>query len=260
MTKQEKIAQKVKHLLAIAGDDAASDAEIQNAMNHAHKLMGEYHLSEEDLSHEPQDDYSDVDNAEFDRQRAFVGKKAFQWECSLARFISEFVGIPYYLTNKTQIVKKNGFAQFDENDDPRYGKSFVFYGVAEDSKIAVELYDELRMLIATMAVASWGSVYKGEGAVYSQGFVVGLDQQLKEAEKLEHHENSTTAMVLVHRREDLIEYEKKKAGLYLKKEHGITLRKGAGRPGGRGGHKAFSQGKADGRKTSVSAARANKLN
>lgn len=259
MTKQEKIAKKVRNLFAIAGDKEASDAEIQNAMNHAHRLMGEYHLSEEDLGHEPQNDYEKVDESKFNRKRSFIGKKIFAWESHLSHFISKFVGIPYYLDHDFKMVRKNGFVQFDEKENPRKGKSIVFYGIDEDAAIASELYDELRLLIATMAVASWGSVYKGDGAVYSEGFVSGLLSQLRESEKLESKVESSTAMVLVHRREDLIKYKKEKADLFLRKDCGIKLRAGYGLSGGSGSHAARSQGKSDGRNTNVSATRAKKL-
>ncbi len=259
MTKQEKIAKKVRNLLAIAEDDAASTGEIQNAMNHAHRLMGEYHLSEDDLAHEPQDDYSKVDKSEFTRRRSYIGKKSFAWENSLAHFVSEFVGIPFYITRKPVVAKRNGILLLDEKGNIRKGKAFVFYGVAEDSAIACELFDELRLLISTMAVAKYASVYKGEGAVYSQGFVSGLNSQLKETAKLEHQETTSTALVLVHRREDLIKYKKEKARNYLIRKCGIRLVTGTGLRGGSGSSAAYSDGKTDGAKATASADRSRKI-
>lgn len=261
MIKQEKIAKKVKNLLAIAKDDHASDAEIQNAMNHAHRLMGEYHLTEDDLSHEPQDDYANVDNANFTRQKSYIGRKAYLWESTLAHFVCDFVGIPFYITNQPEIARKNGIVLLDEKGKPRQGKAYVFYGIAEDAIIAADLYDELRLLISTMAVARWASVYKGEGAVYSQGFVAGLNSQLEESRfiGLNTTKDSPTTLILIHRRDDLIEYKKKKANNYLNKELGIKLVSGQGKPGASGSHAAYSEGQADGSKTSISAARSKKL-
>jgi len=256
MTKQEKTAVKVRKLLAISRDGNASEAEIQNAMNHAHRLMGEYHLSEEDLGHEPQTDYDKIDEAECNRNYSFIGKKAFQWECSLAFFVSDFVGVPFFLRHKSELVNKNGITQFDQKQNPRFGKAFVFYGLTEDAAIASELYDELRLLIATMAVSTWGSVYKGDGAVYSQGFVEGLKSQLEKTKTIEHQETST---VLVHRRDDLIKYKEKKAKQFLSTVCKIKLSSRTGGTGASGSNTAYRDGKSDGSKASVSSDRSKKI-
>ena len=258
MSKQERIASKVKKLLAIANDDAASGAEIQNAMNHAQRLMDAHHLTEDDLNHEPVDDYSKVDQADFDQMWAYVGGRVFFWEKQLATFVSRFVGVPVYLENGKHPVRVNGIIQMD-GDEPKYGQAFVFYGVAEDAAIAIEVYDELRTLIATMAVARWGGVYKGDGASYSQGFVTGLFDQLHEAKRIE--KQTTTGLILSCRRSDLIQYKNQKAREWLYKSKGFKLRKAGTSRGTRtGSSSAYSEGRTDGSSTNVSATRMRKLN
>lgn len=256
----DRIAAKVRKLLAIAGDEGASDAEIQNAMNHAHRIMDKHHLTEDDLGHEPDDDYAKVDKAEFGTFRAYVGKKAFTWECRLASFVSEFAGVPVYIDPEIRIVRAaSGFAVFDENDDPKYGKSFVYFGVAEDCRIAVELYNELRSLIATMAVGRWGTVYRGDGAAYSEGFVAGLYSQLKRARIEERNESSSTALVLSARRDELVKYKKSKATAWLKRAKGINLSRSQRRSGSNGSWRARSEGVQDGANTDVTATRRRKI-
>jgi len=257
---QERIADKIRKLLAIASDDAASEAEIQNAMNFAAKMMAAHHLTEDDLSHEPDDDYKKVDKSEFGDRRSYVGRKAFHWEMVLATFVSRFVGVPVYRDNQLRIVRnRRGIAQMDEKDNPRKGKSVVFYGVDEDAAIAAELYDELRGLIASMAVIRFASVYKGDGGMYSEGFVSGLFSQLKKAKNLENNSGST-AMILVARRDDLIKYKEKAAKNWLSKSQGIRVSKRGGQTrGARGSREAFSEGKADGASTNVGATRNKKL-
>lgn len=260
----ERIIERVRKLLALAGDDGATDGEIQNAMQHAQRLMGEHHLTEQDLAHEPQDDYSKVDNAAYGRYSAFVGKMAFSWELFLANFVESFVGVPCYIENEVRQVRKNGFCIFDD-DGPRYGKAIVFYGVAEDAMMAVELYDELRILIATMATGRWGGCYRGDGAAYAEGFVSGLRSRLNESRRTEKEQariaasTSSTALVLVERRDELVKYKSDKANDWLKKTTGWKLRKGGRRNGSSGSHEARTEGVRDGRNTDVSTTRRKKL-
>lgn len=255
--KQERIASKVRKLLAISEDDAASNAEIQNAMNHAQRLMDSHHLTEEDLAHEPDDDYRKVDEAEFDQARAFVGGRAFYWEKILATFVSHFVGVPvYYDSEKRPIRKRSGFTP---NGKAKYGRSFVFYGVADDAAIAAETYDELRTLIATMAIGKWSTVYKGDGAAYAEGFVSGLLSQLQEAKRIEQSSGGN-ALILAVRRNDIIKYKTDKAKEWLESEKGVVV--GASRKGGgtkSGARLAFREGQSDGASTDVSTTRLKKL-
>lgn len=259
---KERIANKVRKLMAIAGDGSASEAEIQNAMNHANRLIGEHHLTKDDLNHEPQDDYDKVDSAEFNDFRTYVGKKQYAWEHRLAMFVSRFVGVSVYADWKIRIVRgPDGFARFcEKTGEPLYGKSFVYYGVAEDSAIAVDLFNELRQLIATLAVARWGSVFRGDGEAYSEGFVTGLNTQLEKANRIEQQGTDSTALVLSHRRRDLIRYKQDKARDWLKAERGIKLRAGTNKTGSAGSWEARSEGVRDGKSADVSAARRRKLN
>jgi hypothetical protein len=250
--KRERIASKVRKLLAIAQDDATGEAEMQNAMNFALKMMEAHHLSEEDLAHEPQDDYSKVDRAEFDRVRSFVGSKLYWWENILAGFVSKLVGVPVYVDKERQLVRSRaGIVR----QPPTRASSVVFYGVAEDALIAAELYDDLRALIGVMATAKWGSMYRGDGAAYAQGFVTGLLSKLRESKRLGHSDtSSTTAMILVARRDDLIKYKERKAELWLAEQHGLRTRKGGsgrGRGTRTGSRDAYTEGRTDGQSADV---------
>jgi len=254
------VVRKIRKLLAIAGDDGASEAEIQTAMAHAQRLMGTYHVKEEDLAHEPADDYKKVDDAKFNRHRSFVGKTIFAWENYLASFVTQFVGCKAYTDKERQICRKNGFVQFDENDEPRYGASIVFYGVAEDAKLASDLYDELHELVATMALGRWGTIYRGDGASYAEGFVGGLSSQIKKAEQARLTQaESSTSLILAHRQQDLVRYKQDKASKWLEKETGIRPRRQGVAGSRRGSWAARGEGYVDGQNTEVSASRSKKL-
>lgn len=259
----EDILRKIKKALAIAQDDAASEGEIQAAMNAVQKMMDRHHLTEEDLAHEPADDYKKVDEADFNQFCAWVGSKVFTWEKSLAHFVSKFVGVPHYLDPELRIARQHGtgFLVLDANDNHQKVKSFVFYGVAEDAMIAVEIYNELRTIIRTLAYGKYESAYKGDGGVYSEGFVCGLQSQMKEQNKTRRiaAESSPTGMVLIARQDDLVKYKESKSKDWLLKTKGIKLRKGSGSSGARGSIDAFGDGRKDGQNTDVSRTRARKI-
>lgn len=264
----QKVIDKVRKLLNMTGENGATDAEIQNAMDRAQKLMHEHHLSEADLNHEPVDDYKKVDEAEYSTFRTFVGGAFYKWEMDLASFVQEFVGCPCYLDNNKKLAKKNGIVLTYEWGGKEYtwnGKSIVFYGIAEDAAIAANLYEEMRKLISTMAMAKWGKVYKGDGAAYSEGFVMGLFSTMRKARESEKSQaklsNSSTGLVLVARRDDLVKYKKTKADNWLKEAKGIELKKpSAGNWGAYDNQSsARSEGFSDGKATNVSAARSKKI-
>lgn len=257
---QERMIDKIKALMNKTSENGATDAEAQSAIDMAYRLMQKYQLTEDDLAHEPADDYHKVDEAKHDRCRSFVGGVFFFWEGSLATFVSQFVGVEAYMDNRKNLVRKNGFVQFDQNDQPRYGKSIVFYGIAEDAVMAAELYDELRMLIASMAVAKYGTVFKGEGGAYAQGFVSGLFSKLGSAKADERRlAVDNTSLTLIARREDLIKYKSNKAKDWLEKTMGMKIR-GKSYFNGVGGHgSATAEGWRDGKETNVEGARRRKI-
>ena len=254
------IVGKIRKLLATAGDSAASDNEIQSAINIAKKLMTAHHLTEEDLAHEPKDDYQKVDEADFGESRSFIGKTIALWEDRLAGVVSAFVGCPAYMDRSKKPVRKNGLIQLDGNDEVQYAKSVVFYGVAEDAAIAAQLYDDMRELIAAMAVGRTGKVYKAEGASYCQGFVQSLYEKIREAARIEMKVPGNGALIVL-RSNDLIEYKKTKAKNWLSANSNIKLRKSGKGAGSRVGfnNEAFQLGRKDGANAEMTAERRMKL-
>lgn len=263
----EKIIAKIKKLLNIANNDASSDGDIQASMNAVHNLMNRHHLTEEDLAHEPADDYKKTDDAEKGLYRSWLGGKMYSWESSLAVFVSTFVGVPCYADKQKLQAQDNGILKRDRATGKTWmGKSIVFYGVAEDAQIAKELYDDLRLLICTMAFAKFEQIYKLEGGKYCEGFVQGLDAQLKrenaQEKKLAQDTSSSTGLLVIERRDDLIKYKEKVATKWLKQKMGekFKLRKGAQTSGASGDFEAWAQGVKDGKNTEVAATRNKKLN
>ncbi len=258
----DKIVDRIKKLLAMTGEAGATEGEIANAVGRAQKMMNEHHLTEADLNHEPQTDYDKVKPEDFTRQSAYVSRQIYAWEQRLASFVSSFVGVELYQNENIELVRKHGIVQFDEKGKPKEGKSFVYYGVPEDAAIAVELYGELRSTIATMAIARFGGCYRSEGASYSEGFVSGLFTKIAKAkDENKRLAVSSTALVLIARRDDLVKYKMDLAKDWLAESIGIELCKGGGRPGSRVGNSqaARKAGFVDGQNSTVSANRSKKL-
>lgn len=262
----DDIIRKVQRLLAIGGDSGASEAEVQNAMAHARRLIESHNLSEADLATDPADDRRRVDTADFDRCASFVGSRFYAWEQSLGGYVSDLVGCDAYADDSIRLARRFGRVLADSDGNTYSGKSLVFFGVAEDAALAATLFDDLRLLIATMARTRWGSVYRGDGAVYCQGFVLGLlDKLHRERRRLDctarddAGAGSSNALVLLERRNDLAKYKRQRSMDWLSERHGIELRDARRPAGARGSHEAWNEGLRDGRATDVEAQRLRKL-
>lgn len=253
----EKIASRVRKLLAIAGDEGASEQEIQNAMNFANRLIEQHHLSEDDLSDEV-DPVKDLENAELGKYASFIGKKCFRWESLLAQFVADFVGCRVYRNNTIVQARRHDRVLFDSEGQPYEGKSFHFYGVAEDCLIAAEIYDELRQLICSMAVLRYGGMYKGDGGKYSEGFVAGLRSQMNTARDKTAQEATGTGLIVVQKRNEIMKVKQALAVRYLREE-GLRLSSSQGSRGARGSYSAYNRGFSDGQNTSVNGTRRKKL-
>lgn len=263
------ITEKIRKIMAIAGDGAASEEEIENALRHAQRLMDKHHLTEDDLAHAPEDDYATVDRATFGDHRSWVGVKMYAWETRLSQFVADLVGVKIYC-DYVRPMRVRGVMQFSDDGKRKRGRSFVFFGVDEDAHIAAEMFDELRLMIAAMARLKWGQVYVRDGGAYCEGFVSGLQSKLcesRDAEKLEAQRciaqtdasDRANALVLIERRTALVKYKRDKASEWLSKEKGIKLRSGGSRGGASGSGDARREGHSDGRAANVSAIRRRKL-
>ncbi len=260
----QKVKDRIRQLLNVAANDAATDGEIDNALRIAQGEMARHHLSETDLVTEPAEQWADIDSAEKGEARAIVGSKKYYWECLLAQFCQQFVGgVKIYASNSTDNIDRiagSRIVRWDDNGEIRKGKAFVFYGVAEDAELAKDLFDELRATIITMARLTWGGAFKGDGGTYCEGFVAGLNTKLKKAEarqRLESQGNST-GMILVERRADLIKRKQQAAELYLR-EKGVKLGSGGRMGGSNGSEQAYNEGKADGQASDVGVNRTKKI-
>lgn len=260
----EKVKDLVRKLLNVTRDDAATEGEIDNALRFAKGLMDKHHMDEEDLVQEPEDQWKSIEAASRDRVFVSVGGKFFAWEDYLSAFCVTFVGGVgvYKDPSKSRIARNHrGIVILNEEEEPYKGVRYCFYGIAEDAMMAAELFHELRMTIRTMARLRYGTCYTRDGGMYAQGFVAGLrmkiERQEKEQRKLAQSDNH--ALILIERRQDLIERKLENAQRWLKKLTGIKLVRGPLNTGANGSAAAYHEGKEDGNKADVSAVRRPKI-
>ncbi|TWT48207.1 hypothetical protein KOR42_39970 [Thalassoglobus neptunius] len=250
----ERIIAKVAKLFAIAADDAASQAEIENAIQHAQRLMDAHQLTEQDIQ---QVETSADTSQRMDQFHAVVGQRIHQWEEALAFFVDDFVGCPSYVDPALrEATTAGGFPRLDASGRQRFGKSFVWYGIAEDAAAAARLFEELHMVIQVSALAKFRGYWKGDGAKYALGFAHGLREQIeKTQQRIESVTpgSSDSRALMVQRKTDL-------AMRWLENEKKVVLRKDRSRNRPlQGSATAYKTGRDDGRRTDASRHRAAKL-
>ena len=233
MSDIDTIKNRVRKLMAVAGDGVATDGEIENAMRLAAKLIDQHHLNADELQPaEPE--------AEIRMGRAFGISQArwfTTWESVLARAIERLFGcVKVYIDRETQPIRVNGIALM-RGGKVVWGRKVCYYGPVVESTEAAELFTEWSRAIATMGVARWGGCFSGNGAQYCYGFAVALrekaeridqERRLIQARPIPQLTGTTcTAITLANRYELLRE-----AGSdWLRNECGIKLSTGSPGPG-----------------------------
>jgi hypothetical protein len=245
----DKIKNRIRKLLAVAGDSGATEGEINNAVRFAQQMMDAHHLTEADLATSPEEQWEGVENARCDQAFSIVGGRLHRWEGDLAMFVQKFVGgIKCYVTTSPRPI------------GGKFKRAVGFAGLAEDAVMAKELYDEMRMTIIAMAKLSYKSVFMGDGGMYCEGFVAGLQMRFTEERRKANLEaqSSSREMVLIDRRNDLIKRKLSRTNQFLASQ-GMRLRSGSRRSGANGSHSAYSQGVADGKSQSVTRTQRRKI-
>lgn len=246
-----EIKEKIRLMLNLAENSAASEGEINNAMRFAAKLMATHHITQEEIDAYRGSGHEKA--ALYDRMASDVvysqKMRLANWEIALVRFVEKFVGsVQHYLNNSLVDLKgDNNLIVFGEDGKPLQRRAFVFYGPSEDVELATDLYVELSFEIACMARMRFGGSVKGSGGDYASGFVAGLSERLRSQKALLASCSDSTALVV--QSDKAIALKRETASQWLEKAKGIKLVGGAKRAA----HKqfdaaAFGQGKADSEK------------
>jgi len=258
------IKTKIMGLLNISKDDAASEAEIETAVRLARRMMERHHLSEDDLVDSPEDQEQAARDAEKANTGTAVGRKIYRWEKTLAIYVRDLIGgIGCYTSGLEAAKTPAGLVIRDGAGRCTYSRHVYFYGIAEDVQTACRLYDELRTAVIALARIRYGSVYKGDGGRYAEGFIDGLQIQMeKETEQKKLAAGLQTnrqQMVLIERRNHLIRVKKQTAENWLRNSEGVKLRNSPISEGANGSESAFRSGRQDGASYNVNTARTLKI-
>lgn len=242
----DKIKSKILKLINLSEDVNASNGEVANAMNAATRMMAAHNLTRDDIDHSAKSG-DPTQRVTMGRHCAVsIGTNLSTWECMLMHFVCDFIGYVAHYKTSLQYLRKDGIAVLDDEGHQRKGCLIYFYGSSDSAEACVELYEELRDTICAMAQLLYGGWYKGDGAVYAQGFCSGLELARQKAiDAYKNSDDQTTALVLQDEKQQAIVIKRGKD--WLKKEHGIQLRKGSRRSGASGDAAAFSNGQRDGR-------------
>lgn len=177
----DRAKETVRKLLAVANDSAASEAEIENAMKHAARLIDQHQIDRAEL--EAKTDGTAQAEQPMGRHAAQTTATNFStWEKTLAQAVAKIFGnVACYSDNAKPVQRMpNGIAATDRNGTAKRVSQFQYYGPTEDAQEAAALFQEWSIAIATMAVRRWGGAYRGDGAAYAEGFTSALYRKAKE--------------------------------------------------------------------------------
>jgi len=263
------VKEKIRKLLNVAADHAASEHEIESCLAKAERLMREHHLGEADLFDDFEERRQSALHGRFTKKTIHAARKCYEWERRLAGFVRTYVGgFGYY--SKTGALFRDDGSQYCDTDGIPYSPTIlVYYGIEDDVELAGELFSELRKAIMSLAIARHRSCFRGPGASYAQGFVVGLYMQMDERRQSElmtakaHlvDDNQRTTLTVIERRNELINLKEALARDWLASPAGgsIQLASRTSTGGSSASHEAYHQGRADGSKYPVSDQKAARL-
>ena len=177
----DRAKETVRKLLADANDSAASEAEIENAMKHAARLIDQHQIDRAEL--EAKTDGTAEKPQPFGKHAAQTTAAKFStWENSLAYAVSYLFGTVqlYCDSAKTPQRMPSGIAATDAQGNVKRVSQYMYYGPSDDAAEAAALFQEWSVAIATMAVRRWGGAYRGDGAAYAEGFARALRNKAKE--------------------------------------------------------------------------------
>jgi hypothetical protein len=243
MSDLSKITERMVKLITLESDPAAAPGEKANAMKAIEAIMAKHNLTREDVIRDEKE--IDLSKVEYGRKEVWsTGRKFAEWESNLSSFVTRIITSVGNYINRDQVVfRKYGMAMV-ENGKPVKKQRVYFYGASQDVEEAVALYQELQMVIISMAQYRWGGYARGDGAGYCEGFLNGLYLALNESKKdLDDQTkyylelSNETSLALVDGGKD-----------WLSKNHGVRLSKTSRRAGSRkASNEARNEGLKDGK-------------
>lgn len=279
MSKLDDIKRKIRGILAIGNDESgATEAEAENALAFARRLMLRHQLTEADIAQGGERTAHEIAaDTEYDTVTAYTkGAKMSTWAGWLTHAINGLVGTTQCYIGNCGVTKRTeaGTLDFDESGQEQKACEVIFYGPAEDCRDAKALFEEWSILIAALARMKFGGALRGEGRSYAEGFATALctkvnDMKKREREQIESAKGQTVGLLdattvahgedqftqgqecsalVVIKSNELMLAKKERGSEWLREEKGIRLQKGSRGGGGRHHSDAYGAGQSDGRK------------
>jgi len=181
-TDLETIKNRIAKMLATASNDGATPGEKATAMQMASALMRRYNLERDDI-----EDINKKENYNSSEVNALWARLT-PWESSLAAFVSAYI-----VKGSWVVASKEGSThrQFGTVGQAK----MTFVGLGQDAAIAVATFNQLRDSLLRQCNVKFGSPVRGSGRSYAVGFVDGLYNTARAAEKAEQLNVETKAEV-----------------------------------------------------------------
>ncbi len=251
-TELNQVKDTIRKLLNLARNDAATEGEINNAIKFAQRLMAAHHLTEENIG----------DN----EQKKVIGQgvvyasgaRADAWEHGLAIFITKFIGsVGVYNSGKTVLRTAEGLIRRKPTGEEIVRIAFQFYGLEEEVKLAQDLYNNLSETITAMALLKHGSPYRLGGREYANGFIHGLNEQIKK--NVQELSVESTSRALIVQADKVALAKLNNAQSWLANVQNVKLRKPTGRLRGTSATNAYSSGFNDGKNAEINTQRQKRI-
>lgn len=241
----ESIRKKITNIIRLSEDNTATEGEIKAAVHAATKLMAKYNITRSDIDLSDQEDGT-KDMKMGDHVAISHGARLTKWETVLTTFVCDFIGYISACWQTSTLLFKHGIAVLDQDGNHRKGALIYFYGQTDNAAAAVDLFEELRETIASLAKIHHGGWFRGDGASYAEGFVAGMEEARVEAlGDLQADDKSTTALILQDQKNQAI--IKKRGEKWFCQKHGCRIRSRSQRGGANGDPAAYEKGQKHGR-------------
>lgn len=258
----EQIKDRIRKLFNVAKENSgAAEQEIETALKFAFDLMRKHHLEESDIvsTSTEEDAYERVRRAAKGVFYATASGKIYYWEAILGTALADICAVKCYrdVCHVRRAMRPSGLPYISPSLGGYSGRSIAFYGVAEDAAAAVELYYDLWETIRTMSSLKFGTIYRGDGGKYCEGFVVGIMRANQKVQEKLRQQSDQRGLILVNKQNELIAFKQQQAVIWYEQQGKGKLRKSK-MAGAGGSHNAFFEGMKDGQQMNVDRQRAPK--
>lgn len=221
----DKILNRIKKMMALAGDAAATEGERDNALRMSYKLLAKHNLTMLDVDghgHIPQEL----------RESAKANFVVYPWARNIANQVSKLFFCNYYFIPSGS------------------GKQATHHFVGKTSNAETAAY--LAEFVVRSVLREATSLYRSAIAPEARSFAVGVCSKLRERiaamqKNVESQEKTGTALVLLNFRES----ETRANELWLSQQ-GVVLKTGVNRSKGVGDINAYNAGRTFGASVSLS--------